>query len=65
MSLAEELLTTFKQTCDGLLLIPSDGGCFEVERDGELLFSKLAAERFPEDGEVLKILTGDAEPVLA
>jgi len=65
VSLAEELLRGFKQTCEGLLLVPGDGGCFEVERDGEPLFSKLAAGRFPEDGEILKILNGDAEPVLA
>ena len=65
MSLAEELLKAYKQTCQGLLLVPGDGGCFEVERDGELVFSKLAADRFPEDGEILKILGGDAEPVLA
>lgn len=65
MSLAEELLKTFKQTCQGLLLVPGDGGCFEVERDGELVFSKLGAERFPEDGEILEILNGDAEPVVA
>lgn len=65
MSLAEELLKTFKLTCQGLLLVPGDGGCFEVERDGVLVFSKLAAERFPEDGEILEILNGDAEPVVA
>lgn len=33
-------------------LIPSGGGVFEVEVDGELIFSKKAADRFPEHEEV-------------
>ena len=38
-------------------LIPSGGGVFEV-RDGErLVFSKRALHRFPEPGEVLRLLT--------
>lgn len=34
-------------------LIPSSGGVFEVELDGELVFSKKALDRFPEDAEIL------------
>ncbi len=33
-------------------LIESSGGVFEVELDGELIFSKKRLRRFPEDGEV-------------
>jgi selT/selW/selH-like putative selenoprotein len=47
-----------------LVLIPSDGGCFEVKRDGKLIYSKLASDRFPEDGEIKAILSGNKEPVL-
>lgn len=47
-----------------LMLIPGDGGCFEVKRDGKLLYSKLASDRFPEDGEIAAIISGDKEPVL-
>lgn len=36
----------------------SHGGVFEVESDGLLIFSKRAAGRFPEEGEILKILHG-------
>jgi selenoprotein W-related protein len=36
--------------------VPGDGGCFEVSVDGKLLFSKLALKRFPEEGEILKLL---------
>ncbi len=37
-------------------LLQSSGGVFEVEYKGQLLFSKKATGRFPEDGEVLRIL---------
>ena len=47
------------------MLVPSDGGAFEVTKNGTLVFSKLQCERFPEDGEVVAIFTGNKEPVLA
>ncbi len=37
-------------------LRPSGGGVFEVRVDGSLVFSKKALERFPEDGEVLRLI---------
>jgi selT/selW/selH-like putative selenoprotein len=40
-----------------LKLVPATGGAFEVSVDGKLLFSKLALNRFPEEGEILRILT--------
>jgi selT/selW/selH-like putative selenoprotein len=46
-------------------LVPSDGGCFEVEKNGNLVYSKLSAGRFPDDGEVEAILTGNKAPVVA
>jgi len=39
-------------------LIESAGGVFEVENNGQLIFSKKAVGRFPEPGEVLAILDG-------
>jgi selenoprotein W-related protein len=30
-------------------LIPSDGGCFELKVNGELIYSKLETGRFPEE----------------
>jgi predicted Rdx family selenoprotein len=36
--------------------IPGGGGQFDVLADGELVFSKRGAGRFPEDGEVLRLL---------
>jgi selT/selW/selH-like putative selenoprotein len=53
--LAAELETALDETSH---LVQSHGGVFEVERDGQLLFSKKASGRFPTDGEVLQILHG-------
>jgi selenoprotein W-related protein len=30
-------------------LIPSDGGCFELQVDGALIWSKLETGKFPEE----------------
>jgi selT/selW/selH-like putative selenoprotein len=38
-------------------LIEGSGGAFEVTKDGDLIFSKMALDRFPEDDEVIKLLT--------
>ena len=54
-----------KNGIESLVLIPSDGGRFEVKKNGELVFSKLQCGRFPDDGEVNAILTGNKEPVLS
>ena len=37
-------------------LVPGAGGVFEVTVDGTKLFSKKALERFPEDGEIEKLI---------
>ena len=37
-------------------LVPSGGGVFEVALDEKLIFSKKALNRFPEDGEIKKLV---------
>jgi selenoprotein W-related protein len=37
-------------------LIPSSGGVFEVNVDGELVFSKKASRRHAEPGEVVRLI---------
>jgi selenoprotein W-related protein len=39
-------------------LIESSGGVFEVEMDGKLIFSKKKLGRFPDDGEIVKLVKG-------
>jgi selenoprotein W-related protein len=47
--LTGKLLSTFKQQIHDLKLIPAGGGCFELTADGELLYSKLQAGKFPDE----------------
>jgi len=38
-------------------LVPGSGGVFDVTVDGKLVFSKKKVGRFPEEGEVLGLLS--------
>lgn len=40
---------------DGLALVISSKGVFEVKVDGELIFSKKALHRHPEPGEMVQL----------
>jgi selenoprotein W-related protein len=51
--LTTKLLTSYKQKIEELRLIPSDGGCFELSINGDLVYSKLKTGRFPEEKWVL------------
>jgi selenoprotein W-related protein len=42
-------LTTYKQQIRELKLIPSGGGCFELSINGDLIYSKLKAGKFPDE----------------
>ncbi|MCB2182947.1 MAG: Rdx family protein [Desulfobulbaceae bacterium] len=37
-------------------LVASSGGVFEIEVDGKTLFSKKSLGRFPDDGEIVKLI---------
>jgi len=56
VSLAEELLKNYEHLVESLVLIPSDGGRFEVTVNGQLLYSKLGTHRHAEQGEVLGLV---------
>ncbi|CAN5271111.1 hypothetical protein BH11CYA1_BH11CYA1_29130 [soil metagenome] len=45
-----------KDNPDSCQLVPAEGGVFEIEDQGVLLFSKKSSDRFPEEGEVLAIV---------
>ena len=53
-SLEAEIKSKFDNV--SIELIPSGGGVFEVILDETLIFSKKAVKRFPEDGEVEKLI---------
>lgn len=40
-------MNTYKARMKRLILVPSDGGRFEVSIDGALVYSKLALGKFP------------------
>ena len=52
--MAQELLTTFAAEVGSVALTPdASGGVFEVRVDGDLIWSRKAQGRFPDDEEVL------------
>jgi len=54
--LAAELLEEFEPEIEAILLVPSDGGRFEVSVDDRLIYSKLQTNRHAEPGEVARNL---------
>ena len=47
--MTSKLLATYKQQIRELKLIPSGGGCFELSINGDLIYSKLKTEKFPDE----------------
>jgi len=47
--LTAKLLPRFKQSISRFVMIPSKGGCFELNVGGQLLYSKLKTGSFPDE----------------
>ena len=56
MSLADEILDKWAPNLSGVELKSGTKGRFEVDIDGETIFSKADLRRFPQAGEVVKLL---------
>ena len=54
--MADELLKTFEADIKSLTLIPSSGGVFEVNVNGELVFSKKALGRHAQPNEIAPLV---------
>ena len=54
--MAQELLTTFDGEIQELSLQPGDGGIFEVIANGDLVWSRKTAGRFPEITELKQLV---------
>jgi selenoprotein W-related protein len=52
--LTERLIKELKARIKRLVLVPSDGGRFEVSIDGKQVYSKLKTGRFPDYQEIRK-----------
>jgi selenoprotein W-related protein len=59
---AQELLSTFAEQLGEVALIPGQGGVFEVRLGTELLFSRAAAQRFPEAAELKQLVRDRIDP---
>ncbi len=55
MSAADDLLSNYQHVIDRLTFVTGSKGVFDVVVDGETLYSKLAAGRHAEPGEVLDL----------
>lgn len=55
MSAANDLLANYQHVIDTLTLDTGTKGVFDVEVDGEMLYSKRATGRHAEPGEVLSL----------
>ena len=53
----DRLLDQFAAQISEATLQPSSGGRFEVSVDGDLVFSKLKMDRFPEDEELEQLIS--------
>lgn len=60
--LAQELLTTFQTDLGEVALVPGSGGVLEVSLDGEVLFSRKEAGRFPEAKELKQLIRDRIAP---
>lgn len=59
---AQELLTTFGDDLGEVALLPGQGGVFEVRLDGQTIFSRAAAARFPETRELKQAIRDVIDP---
>ena len=64
MSLASELLDRWAPIMRTVELISSSGGTFDIYLDGQRVFSKKAAGRFPKPGEVAGLFEKNLGPAL-
>ena len=64
MSLAGELLSRWAPIMRTVELVSGSRGRFEITLDGDLVFSKMAAGRFPKPGEVARLFEQKLGPAL-
>jgi len=60
--MAQELLMTFGEELGEVALVPGGGGIFEVRIDGEKLWNKKEAGRYPEPKEIKQLVRDRIAP---
>ena len=61
MGLAGDLLKEFEEKVEGITLVPSDGGRFEITVNKKLVYSKLKTGRHAQPGEIVGLVRPLAE----
>jgi selenoprotein W-related protein len=61
VGLVGDLLKAFEDKVEGITLIPSDGGKFEITVNKKLVYSKLKTGRHAQPGEVVDLIRPLAE----
>jgi selenoprotein W-related protein len=54
--LADDLLKNFEPEIESVVLVPSNGGRYEISVNGQLIFSKLQTGRHAELGEIIELV---------
>ncbi len=60
--MAQELLTTFESEIGEMVLIPGEGGVFEVRANGTTVWSRRERGRFPEIKELKQLVRDTIAP---
>ena len=60
--MAQELLTTFEHELGSVALAPGTGGVFEIRANGELIWSRQDAGRFPDIKELKQLVRDHVAP---
>jgi selenoprotein W-related protein len=60
--MAQELLTTFEQEIGSVALEPGTGGIFDIILDGETIWSRKDAGRFPDIKELKQLVRDRVAP---
>ena len=60
--MAQELLVTFEAELGEVALVPGTGGVFDVKLEGETIFSRKEAGRFPESKELKQLVRDRIAP---
>lgn len=60
--MTQELLTTFEGDLTRASLIPGSGGVFDIRLNGEMIFSRKEAQRFPEIKEIKQLIRDRIDP---
>lgn len=60
--MAQELLMTFAEDLGEVALVPGTGGIFEVRLNGECLWNKKRAGRYPEPKEIKQLVRDRIAP---